>query len=239
MEVSQSKEVLRTEYVGQRARIAPAFASFVVPVALLLILRLFILEPFLIPSGSMMPTLLVGDFVVVNKLKYGVRLPLVDFWLLQWASPKKGDVVVFKSPENPDQYFVKRLMATPGDTISVRDGIPSINGTQNLQIAQANEEDLDVFLETNRLDHTYSVQYERALGVSRNMQERTLGADEYFFMGDNRDHSSDSRVWGVVKQSAIIGPVWAIWLSCSNEVGLNPLACDFTTRIHRLFTVVR
>lgn len=232
-------------FAGNKASGRQAALWFVIPLGALLFFRFFVLEPFVIPSGSMIPTLEAGDFVVVHKWKYGIKNFKNTEWLLQWGKPRPGEVIVFKSPENKDVYFVKRLLAGPGDRIAVQNGIPVVNGVELEQEllrepsvgSSSRDREMEVKLESG----AYTVQYAKAdvWSSHREMSEIELGEGEYFVMGDNRDQSSDSRSWGVLPESLIVAPVWAIWWSCPFEENLDPAKCLLGMRRDRVFKTVQ
>jgi signal peptidase I len=167
-----------------------------------------------VPTGSMKPTILEGDFVFVNKLAYDLKLPFTTRHLSEWADPARGDVVVLFSPEDR-MRLVKRVVAVPGDTIELRDNILSINGRRadyqplgNDALAYVAGSDLaGAHFATETLEHrSHAVMAYRFLrSPMRSMSPLVLGPDEYFVMGDNRDNSKDSRYFGVVRRSLIVG----------------------------------
>ncbi len=193
--------------------------SFFPILLIVLILRSFIAEPFRIPSGSMMPTLLHGDFILVNKFAYGVRLPVLHTKILDTGLPQRGDVAVFRFPINPSDDYIKRVIGLPGDHIVYKDKTLFINGKRINQVkngiyqgAGANsvmngavvlDEDIETIL------HGILVQYPRFNATS----EFSVPDDHYFVMGDNRDHSSDSRVWGFVPEKNLVGRAFLIWMN--------------------------
>ena len=196
------------------------------PVLLLVfIFRGFIFEPFRVPSNSMMPTLLTGDFIVVNKFDYGFRLPITNTKLVEFSKPNRGDVIVFRYPnyeKNPGYSgvdFIKRIVAIPGDIISYSDdqlvindkaleiknigpyiGVDSGKSMNNYKLAQE-------FIST--LPHEILINPDRR---SKGIPEITIPEGHYFVMGDNRSHSSDSRFWGFVPEEYIIGRAIGIWM---------------------------
>lgn len=214
-----------------------AILTFLFPILLVLSLRWAVLEPFVIPSGSMIPNLLIHDHIVVKKFAYGLHVPFSNKWLLQWSQPQRGDIVVFKYPENPEIYYIKRLIGLPGDVVEVRNGQISING-EKLKLTAftdpINEKGFFYFHETNG-NKTYSIRF---LFDSDNgeVQVYKIPDKQYFFMGDNRDQSSDSRVWGYVKEEYIVGKAWVVWLSCDNTLPTMTFVCDPSQiRFKRLF----
>jgi signal peptidase I len=189
--------------------------SSIFPVLLaVLVLRSFVFEPFQIPSGSMIPTLRVGDFILVDKFSYGLRLPVTGTKVIDIDEPKRGDVMVF-FPPNDDRYFIKRVIGLPGDTVEVKNGMLSVNGDQ---MQQTQHPLLAV------TDPRYVVAMENLDGVVHSMQRRispgrlsksfykVVPQGHYFMMGDNRDNSSDSRVWGTVPEENIVGKAVAVWM---------------------------
>ena len=210
--------------------------SFFPVILVVFLLRSFLVEPFKIPSGSMIPTLLVGDFILVNKFTYGIRLPVINAKVVELNSPQRGDVMVFRYPDDPSLDYIKRVVGVPGDRIEYRDKRLTING-QPVQMKQIQDylsrERMQFsrrYLERlNGREHEIIVEDEAPAFVS---QTRTFPHSEncnyngnlsglvctvppghYFVMGDNRDNSSDSRVWGFVPDGNIVGKAFFIWLN--------------------------
>ena len=186
--------------------------SFLPIVLVVLILRSFIVEPFQIPSASMEPTLDIGDFILVNKFSYGLRLPVLGTRVVDIADPERGDVMVF-FPPNDDRYFIKRVIGLPGDLIEYRNKVLSINGKvqtlTNVANAPMDFQQRDRFTEQlSGVEHTIFNQPRRPAQDFR----YTVPARHYFMMGDNRDNSSDSRYWGPVPEERIVGKAFAIWM---------------------------
>lgn len=210
---------------------------------MILILRWAILEPYVIPSGSMIPNLLIHDHVFVQKFSFGLRMPFSDRWLIRWGEPKRGDIVVFRYPENPEVFYIKRLIGLPGDKVQVTDGHIKVNGeTWTLKPAAANAgpdaDEFDYFDETTAgRDHL--VRFMKGRGESGASREWELAEGEYFFMGDNRDQSSDGRVWGTVPDKNLIGRAWFVWLSCDDMLESARFVCNpATIRWNRFFKSV-
>ncbi len=213
--------------------------SFFPVILIVFLLRSFLFEPFKIPSGSMIPTLLVGDFILVNKFTYGIRLPVINKKIISINTPERGDVMVFRYPEDPSLDYIKRVVGLPGDKISYQDKKVSVNG-QPVPLKQ-----LDDYLSRERMQ--FSRRFSETLGTREHeilveddapsymSQSRpfphsgnciyntagltcTVPPGHYFMMGDNRDNSSDSRVWGFVPDENIVGKAFFIWLNL-NELG--------------------
>jgi signal peptidase I len=215
-------------------------ASFFPVILLVFMLRSFVVEPFKIPSGSMIPTLLVGDFILVNKFDYGLRSPISDQKLIAYHEPKRGDVVVFRFPEDESIDFIKRVIGVPGDVVQYRDKHLTING---VPVA---EQELPDFLGNATDDHFgYWKQYQETIDGHTNNILRfpsqpsfvvgvhdfphkencnyddqgftcTVPAGNYFMMGDNRDNSEDSRYWGFVPDKNLVGRAFMIWMNFSD-----------------------
>jgi signal peptidase I len=199
--------------------------SFFPVLFIVLMLRSFVIEPFQIPSGSMIPTLEVGDFILVNKYHYGLRLPVVGTKIMENNSPQRGEVMVFIPPHDP-RYFIKRVVGLPGDRIEYENKILRINGEQ-LEVDIVDE----VMIETGSGMRS-GILFNEQLGVSNHhaqiVSSDTRGSSRtswivppghYFMMGDNRDNSADSRVWGPVPEENIVGKAIAVWMH--KEPGFN------------------
>ena len=187
--------------------------SFFPVLFVVLMLRSFLIEPFKIPSGSMKPTLLVGDFILVNKFTYGLRLPVIGTMVYPLGEPERGDILVFKYPENPRINYIKRVVGLPGDHVRYFDKKITINGVpveQNL-IAELppGRPKIRMYEETLG-EHPHQI-WNNVLD-NRTSGEWIVDDDTYFVMGDNRDNSRDSRVWGFVPDKLIVGRAFAIWM---------------------------
>lgn len=178
-----------------------------------LILRSFMVEPFQIPSGSMKPTLKVGDFILVNKWHYGFRLPVLGTKVLPMNDPQRGDVVVFKYPENPSINYIKRVVGLPGDRVRYQDKTIYINGKPQVQTlkAQLPPQKPRVLLVEEQLGDVTHQMY-RDVGFPRISAEWVVPQGQYFVMGDNRDNSNDSRFWGYVPDELLVGKAFAVWM---------------------------
>lgn len=190
------------------------FIGSLAPVlGLVLLLRSFVVEPFQIPSQSMLPTLKVGDFILVSKSTYGIRLPVLRTKLVEVSSPERGDVMVF-FPPHEDRYFIKRVVGLPGDKVQVLNGVLYINGEQMSQTLMPEEASSarSVVMTENLLDSQHLIQ-KRISPTRLSQSYSTIVPDgHYFMMGDNRDNSSDSRVWGPVPEDRIVGKAFARWM---------------------------
>ena len=190
------------------------YAKSFFPVLLVVfVLRSFLVEPFQIPSSSMVPTLEVGDYILVNKYTYGIRLPVVRTKVWALNEPKRGDVMVFFPPHMNETYYIKRVIGLPGDTVTYRNKSLAVNGVP------LEEETLAVLPEGSS---RYRVGLE-ALGDARHLVQVNdsrpprdfsvkVKPGHYFMMGDNRDNSSDSRIWGQVPEKDIVGKAFAVWM---------------------------
>jgi signal peptidase I len=215
-----------------------ALLTFLVPILCILTLRWALLEPFVIPSSSMVPNLLIHDHIFVLKSSMGLRLPFSDHWIAKWREPKRGDILVFKYPENPNVYYIKRLIGLPGDKIEVRHGRISVNGepwtlTETPTLPE-DDQNFVYYIEKSPLE-SHRVRFMEAPGTDE-PETYEVPPEHYFFMGDNRDQSSDGRVWGFVPQKYLIGHAWFIWLSCEETMASASYMCDFSTiRKERFF----
>lgn len=234
------------ERLSRTVRLAPVWlefpASFFPVIAVVFGVRSFLVEPFKIPSGSMIPTLLIGDFILVNKFAYGVRLPVVNTKIIDVGSPKRGDVMVFRYPVDPTYDYIKRVVGLPGDKISYQNKRLAINGVEVPTIAQPD------YLHRERA--SYSRQFSE---VFDKKPHRILTDDEapsfitsaaqfpgrdnciynnagvictvppghFFMMGDNRDNSADSRFWGFVPEQNIVGKAFGIWMNWSGGLSID------------------
>lgn len=192
--------------------------SFFPVLLVVLVLRSFLVEPFRIPSESMLPTLEVGDFIVVNKFSYGVRLPVTNTQLIEFDDPERGEVVVFRYPRRPSVNYIKRIVGLPGDTVAyynrrvfvngdpvpldrVGEYVPPGSGPMETTLLEFRERLGDVM---------HSVLLDP--GARSPEGEFVVPEGHYFVLGDNRDHSNDSRVWGYVPEENLVGRAEMIWM---------------------------
>jgi signal peptidase I len=193
--------------------------SFFPIVFIVFLLRSFLAEPFRIPSASMMPTLLIGDFLLVNKFTYGIRIPVINKKIIELNEPQRGDIVVFRFPKDPTVDYIKRVIGLPGDKVSYYNKKLYIND------AQVNQTLLGAYQGVGQgQDMTGSEQIEEDLtGVDHNILIRNgaptvegsyvIPPGNYFVMGDNRDNSNDSRYWGTVPEENLVGKAFFIWMN--------------------------
>jgi signal peptidase I len=215
------------------------------PVILIVfVLRSFLFEPFKIPSGSMIPTLAIGDLILVNKFHYGVRLPVINKKIIDNHSPQRGDVMVFRYPVDPSVDFIKRVVGVPGDEVAYLNQKLFLNGKPVAETA------LDDYYDDDR--RTYSKHFQETLGTTQhgilvdprlpssygnrarifphgeNCRYSAEGvtckvpAGHYFMMGDNRDNSEDSRFWGFVPEENIVGRAFFVWMNFGNLKRIGP-----------------
>ncbi len=239
--VAEEREHLRERLVRQPAWIE--FPAGFFPVILVVfVLRSFLFEPFRIPSGSMIPTLLVGDLILVNKFAYGIRLPIVNRKIVPLGDPQRGDVMVFRYPVDPSMDYVKRVVGLPGDTIAWRNKRLTINGRPVEDVATPDYFDTDRVAYSKQmterlprdggtLDHAVLQDDDssKAIMAQRFPMDDScvysegntavsckVPAGHYYVMGDNRDNSADSRYWGFVPDENIVGRAFFIWMNFGN-----------------------
>ncbi len=233
-----------------------AILSVLFPVFILLGIRWLIVEPFLIPSGSMLPNLLINDHILVEKFSYGLRWPFTHQWLFQFAHPKRGDIVVFRSVHDDHVFIVKRVIGKEGDRIRLQGSDLFINDQKILHELidpRLNHHSFEEFYRENEVfnyDFFYETidQSQHVVMYSRSELKKTFDTDDdieedeiqkdsdvlkfevpeghLFFLGDNRSFSQDSRYWGTVPVERIIGPVLLVWLSCREMLYQSDFICD-------------
>jgi signal peptidase I len=212
--------------------------SFFPVIALVFVLRSFLWEPFKIPSSSMVPTLLVGDLILVNKYAYGIRLPIINKKIIPVGDPQRGDVMVFKYPKDMSQDYIKRVIGVPGDKITYENKRLTVNGKP------VEYQQMDDYLDSEHPVYYKQLQEKLPFTTHRILNDdtkRTFVLDgvenfpqhencvysydkftcivpegNYFMMGDNRDNSADSRYWGFVPDKNIVGKAFLVWMNFSN-----------------------
>lgn len=211
--------------------------SFFPVILIVFMLRSFLVEPFKIPSGSMIPTLQVGDFILVNKFTYGIRLPIISKKIVQLNDPQRGDVMVFHYPENPSVDYIKRVVGTPGDTVVYRnkqlwvndvlqeqqpdgdynyvDGMRFFYTKKSMEMLNGHSHAMLVDPSMPNLHAESVADFPLSENCSYSAEEVRckVPAGHYFMMGDNRDNSRDSRYWGFVPDNMIVGKAFLIWMN--------------------------
>lgn len=211
--------------------------SFFPVILVVFLLRSFLIEPFKIPSGSMLPSLLVGDFILVNKFSFGIRIPVLNKKIIDVNQPKRGEVMVFRYPEDPSKDFIKRIVGLPGDTVVYQNKRLTLNGVAVPVESAGSVTEIDERMSFQRFDayreklgdstHLIIVSPDRPVlagGVrqfpnKKNCEYNDEGVTckipegHYFMMGDNRDNSDDSRYWGFVPEDNIVGKAFLVWMN--------------------------
>ena len=172
--------------------------AFAIAILLALFIRTFVVQAFKIPSGSMIPTLEIGDHILVCKFLYGIKIPVVNHWLIRFSDPKRGDIIVFREPKNQDKDYIKRVIGLPGDRIEIQKQKVIING--------------EVF--SDPYGHYIQGAYGHPI---KKFGPVVVPEESFFVLGDNRDRSSDSRAWGFVPYPLIKGKAFIIYYSKDGE----------------------
>ncbi len=207
---NEEKEPLLVEYAR----------SFFPIVLIVLLLRSFLVEPFRIPSGSMMPTLLIGDFILVNKYTYGIRLPVLNDKIIEIGEPERGDIIVFRYPRNPSIDYIKRVIGLPGDRVAYYNKTVYINGQPARQVSLGRYRGVGQGSNMTgaelRLEDLFGVEHDILVlpgGGPSAEGVYIVPQGQYFVMGDNRDNSNDSRFWGTVPEENLVGRAFYIWMN--------------------------
>jgi len=228
------KRLLRSGPQAAEPTLVEYCRSFFPVILFVLLIRSFLAEPFRIPSGSMMPSLLIGDFILVNKFAYGIRLPVLNTTVIETGKPKRGDVAVFKypgmGPDDPARGtdYIKRVIGVPGDVIEFHDNVVWVNGVPVEQQSAGSYQPPG-----DRPDQKdWAVKRELLPGREHDILQRPgpvyapwfqnrweVHEGEYFVMGDNRDNSQDSRFWGMVPEANLVGRAFFVWFSWDMEFG--------------------
>ena len=217
--VQQGADREKVEQQYQPSWVIEYSRSFFPVILAVLLLRSFVAEPFRIPSGSMMPTLLIGDFILVEKYAYGLRLPVTHDKIIDIDEPKRGDVVVFRYPRNPGTDYIKRVIGLPGDRIVYMDKTIYVNGEpmkqEPLGVYVASGASSAMTGASHRREYLGNVVHDILVRATPTMpaREYIVPEGEYFVMGDNRDNSNDSRFWGTVPEENLVGKAVMIWMS--------------------------
>lgn len=239
------------EKKGLQGRWPNALFLFVFPLILFFSFRWLVLETFVIPSESMVPNLFIHDHILVQKYVYGIKPLMGDGWLLRWSEPHRGEIIVFRYPENRDVFFIKRLVGLPGDKIEINGMNVKVNG-ELLELAQVGKPESEISF---RVAYQSNAQYYREkLGeishfvrfedngnfVSPEQQTFEVPEDGYFVLGDNRYNSQDSRFWGMVPKDLLVGKAHFIWFSCDKMLEAAPYICDpLSLRLERFFKTIK
>lgn len=231
------------EDTTKKQKLIKEIKSIALIIFLVLTFRSMFFEPFRIPSGSMIPTLMIGDFILVNKFSYGLKIPFTDvvlgdksynpIYLLKRDGPKRGDVIVFKYPKDLSVNYIKRVVGLPGDTIEIRNKVVFVNdkALEPKEIdGKAIMEDMDdkfkgynlKFYDVKTGDAKHVIQQDNDNYYKVDFDKITVPANSYFVMGDNRDFSYDARYWGFVKHEEVKGKAMFVWFSLIFPFGENP-----------------
>lgn len=207
---------------GEMPKVAEYAHSFFPVLLIVLLLRSFLVEPFRIPTGSLIPTLLPGDFIAVNKFEYGLKLPVLHTKILSVHEPKVGDIAVFRWPLHPDIDLIKRIVGVPGDKISYQNKVLSINGVVQPQkdLGPATDSYEGPAIQVEKYQETINgVTHDIFVNPRVPAQNFTVTVppNSYFAMGDNRDNSFDSRGWGFVPEQNLLGKAFIIWFSWNGQ----------------------
>ena len=238
--------------VDKRGTWTRALVSLAFSIGLIMGIRWAFFEPYIIPSESMVPTLLVHDHIMVNKFAYGLRVPFTKKFLLKFAEPKRGDLIVFRSVEDPQIFLIKRVVGLPGDEIQHSSRSLLING-QSIEQRAASESEIAPFslrlpLQASEVDFRienlegfeHIAIFHRSDSPLESLETIKVPENHVFVMGDNRDRSADSRSWGTLPIDNILGRASHIWLSCEQMAEGSSRLCNFATlRSERIFSKVR
>ncbi len=222
-----------------------AVVSFVLSALLVLVFRWIVFEPYVIPSGSMIPTLLELDYIYVNKFAYGLRVPFSNHWLFERSGPERCDVVVFRSQTEPGTFVIKRVIGLPGEKVDLYpDGRIRINGRPLTTSLKDEGDEFQILSEDCGNGQAHDIRVE----ISRQAIQLDADADDtpeysvivpegqYAMFGDNRHQSADSRVWGTLPRQDFLGEALGIWLSCEEGLPNLQRVCNPSTmRWHRIF----
>ena len=235
--------------------------SYLLAIGVALFIRWAFMEAYVIPTGSMLPSLLIHDHIFVNKSVYGIRFPFSEKWLMEFGKPKRGEVIVFKYPKDMSTFYIKRVVGIPGDKVYYEDGRLFINDKEMMKTPVKGEGFFsyvrDVDLQSGgRMPYESKADFEHYIEDIDGQKHDVLlrkGAyigDSYgpvyvpegqlFVMGDNRNRSSDSRVWNFVPHEYVLGRAMFVWLSCEQTLPIVTFLCNpFTLRFTRFFHQVR
>ncbi len=213
--------------------------SFVLAILLALTVRWAFVEAYMIPTNSMMPTLMSNDHIFVNKLIYGIRWPFSSKWIMKWSAPKRGDLIVFRRDGDQSPFYIKRVVGVPGDRVYIENNHVYVNeAVLERRLPNPTEQrrwghhfdskEYELWMEILS-DQAYGVLYGREGPQSAPIGPVTVPFGSYFVLGDHRDLADDSRTWAparFVKEDAIIGRASMVWLSCDETLPVVPFLCD-------------
>jgi len=217
---TESHQGAEITHKGKEPVIVEYSKSFFPVLLIVFLLRGFIVEPFRIPSGSMLPSLYIGDFILVNKFAYGIKLPIVNTKIVEFSSPQRGDIVVFRYPRDPNLDYIKRVIGLPGDHIAYYNKVLYVNGKPVEREFIGQYKGPGQTFASEYVEKLQDYKHSMLLLPARpnNLQgEYIVPEATYFVMGDNRDNSNDSRVWGPVPESNLLGKAFMIWMHYSDE----------------------
>ncbi len=198
--------------------------SFFPVLLIVFLLRGFVVEPFRIPSGSMLPSLYIGDFILVNKFTYGIKIPVINKVIIDLNEPARGDVVVFRYPRDPSLDYIKRVIGLPGDKISYYNKVLYVNSKPVARDFVGQYKGPGQTFANEYVEKLQGAEHSVLLMPARpnSLQgEYIVPEDMFFVMGDNRDNSNDSRVWGPVPKSNLVGKAFMIWMHFSDDLRLD------------------